>query len=175
MNFLYHFFPILAFLCYLSASLLYLRALGKNQLDHISLLRKLLLAGFLFHAAFISIVPIYALGADKTFLGTPFTITLISCGVIGFYLLVSKRLKVESLGAIFAPIGMMLMLFSSVLFHLNRDVRPIKEHSILLWSHVGSVVLAHVFFLFAFAPTGVAGVGTGMARPPGTGGASRSR
>jgi len=156
MSALFHIAAVCTVLLYLTSMCLYGGSLlsygrtdggsmsGRTSGRSMSLLpRKILLCGLGFHVAAIILqgngIPSF-----------PFTLSLISCLVVGIYLALEQRLRIESLGLFVAPLALLFAVGSAILFHQTRSGVQSPEQNILLWLHIAAVVVGHAAFVFAF-------------------------
>jgi ABC-type uncharacterized transport system permease subunit len=159
-----HLFPIIAVLSYCVATWAYIRGLidAEQSISTYKLGRSSLVVGFTCHVLFILFEflglnsgvqlenDIFELQNIISKLNFPFSLSLLSMMLIGLFLFLENRMRISVLGGFLAPLGVLFMVFSGVLFHINRETNIVSGHGVLLWFHVGCAVLANVFLVFAF-------------------------
>jgi len=152
MGVILHLIPVLAILLYAVSSVFYVRGLSQSETSRSKLATGLLFGGFVFHVLFIALR--YA-GVSFTteplpVLSLPDSLSKVGVLLIGIFLLLERPFRVQSLGAFIAPLGVLVMLFSGVLFHVNRDVRPMIEVGPALLVHIALVLVAIAIFVLGF-------------------------
>ncbi len=158
MSTLFHLFPILSLVLYLSASISYGRDLlsEKRKLGE-SLGREMLLLGVALHLLSLLFDQLALLFFQTDYSrefqivpSFPYTLSLISCLLVGIFLLLERRLDLRSLGAFVSPLAMMFLLYSGVLFHFTPEERlhGLRNDAILLL-HISLTILGYVAFGFA--------------------------
>lgn len=154
MNFWFHLFPILGFVGYFLAACGYLAQLLPRPYAGLATSRRLLIVGLLGHVLFLCSDSLFSPSA--AFFGSellpnfPLTLSLIVCIAVTVFLIVEKRYGISMVGAFLAPLAMVFMLLSAILFHADRSGLPRFENSGLLWLHIGLTVMGHAAFLLAF-------------------------
>ena len=143
-----HLFPIAACLAYLIASFFYLRGLFANELEF-PRGKRLLLIGLVFHAVFLccEIFGFYDLHGNPV--GFPLTLSLVGGLLVWLFVLLDRHYDFPILGAFIAPIGVVFMFSSGLLFHIEREVQSLNQFSWILSVHLFTTVLALVLFVFA--------------------------
>ena len=157
MNILFHILAIAGFLGYFLAACCYLSLFLPHPFTSTATARRLLIGGFVLHLLFlleqglglafpgpgllsqIEVLPNFAL-----------TLSLVALFSVGGYLLIEKSKNVFFLGAIISPIAMLLLLFSSYLFHQEPSAAAPLKNDYLLLFHISLTVLGHAAFLLAF-------------------------
>lgn len=80
----------------------------------------------------------------------PALISLLSCLLIGLFLVLERRERLSALGALVAPLAFFLLLASAVLFHLEQaGSHAPMVHGFLVSLHLTAMIVAYAFFLFA--------------------------
>lgn len=153
---LLHFVPVASALLYILATLLYIAAILRDR--PASLARYSLLLGFWLHVVFLVLCSLgfYSfkneLPAPQSL---PLMLSIISCILVGFYILLEERLGITTLGALVAPVGLGFMLLSKYLFHFT-PTHPLALPSttfggaVGIGVHIVCVVIACSLFAFAF-------------------------
>ena len=157
MSGLFHFFPIVAVLFYLSASLSYARDLFSSERKMgESYGRAMLAAGIVFHIVallFEEILLLLSRGSSAVELtpSFPYTLSLIACLLVGCFLLIERRMNLGALGTFVSPLALGFMVFSGVMFHFGGG-SPVPDVAgdPLLLLHISFTILGHVAFGFAF-------------------------
>ena len=152
---MFHLLPILAVVLYLLASAFYILRLFFPRSISAHSGRVMLILGFLFQ---ISALAATLIDPELRIFGTlggsipgfPLTLALISSLLVFCFLMLEKRLSISSLGAFVGPLASAFMLFSGLLFHLERPVTEPYKQDLLLWFHIALTILGHVAFVFAF-------------------------
>jgi cytochrome c-type biogenesis protein CcsB len=107
----------------------------------------ILVAGFTFHTAFL-VFRYHALGATPV-LGLKSALFFFSWSIIAVYLVFQIRTKLMVLGSFVAPFSAFLMILSSAMPWIERDVKPVFK-SLWLAVHVGSVFIGNALFTISF-------------------------
>ena len=149
-----HLLSIFAALAYGIASVGYVRLLSPETRARPATASRMLSGGLVLHALFL----LSAEGqnyfrfadAQVTVDRFPFTLCVVSFLVLLIYRGVEFRSGRYGLGAFFAPLGALLMLFSGVVFHLVRDSQPITDTGLLLYLHLFFVLSGDALFICAF-------------------------
>jgi ABC-type uncharacterized transport system permease subunit len=158
MGLLNHLFPIIAFVLYLSACVLYLGGFfSQREIFDKKISIMLLSFGFVSQIASIGLraginfqVSKGAFGVSGLEPSFASTLYLISCFVVGLFLVLRRRFSIEPLGAFVSPLAVLFLLASGILFHFERTgIAPAPRGS-LLWFHISTTLLGHVAFVFAF-------------------------
>lgn len=149
-----HLLSILAALAYGIASIAYVRLLSPVSRAKATTASRMLSGGLVLHAIFLLssegrnyfAMARAPLSADRF----PYTLCLVSFLVLLIYRVVELRSGRYGLGAFFAPLGALLMLFSGVVFHLVRESQPITDTGLLLYLHLFFVLTGDALFVCAF-------------------------
>jgi ABC-type uncharacterized transport system permease subunit len=158
MSTLFHLFPVVAVVLYLAASVSYARDLSsdaRNIGDAYG--RQILAAGLLcqlvallFDELALLFWQIKVASGFQLVPSFPYTLSLISCLLVGGFLLLERRLRLDALGAFVAPLALGMMVFSGVLFHFGSGSAPeLVSGDALLLLHISLTILGHVAFAFA--------------------------
>ena len=151
---LFHLLSIIACLGYLSAFLLYCRLLNpKRQTLAINKARKALLIGIIFHLLFLLGVILEGVIENYPiihYLKQPYILATISLLLAMLYAANERELNVPALGLMIAPLTLVLLLFAAIVFHQDRTGNATYEVRSLLFIHVLSYLIAHVFLIFGF-------------------------
>ena len=107
----------------------------------------MLVAGFIFHTAFL-VFRYHALGATPIF-GLKSALFFFSWCILAVYLVFQIRTKLMVLGSFVAPFSAFLMIISSAMPWIDGDVKPIFK-SIWLTIHVGTVFIGNGLFAISF-------------------------
>lgn len=159
MGILSHLISFFAIFAYLVSAFLYVRRFifgnsSNRRLENLSRLSLFIAASS--HLIFILFYSLseFSLVETKT-TNLPYALSIISVGTVFLFFILEKKVKALSksasgVGAIIAPIAMIFMLTSSVLFHRDFEAFIVRERGLVFWIHVITSLFAHVFFLFAF-------------------------
>ncbi len=150
-----HLFPSAAVIFYLLATYCYLRLLARTERASLTRWGRLFLqAGLSLHVVFLFIESFgyfRAHHASVKLLTLPFSLSITSVVVVLLFLFLEKRFQASVLGGFVSPLGLVVMLISSVLFHLPSHQGGVSGNGILLWIHVLATLLANAIFVFAFS------------------------
>jgi len=157
----FHFVSLAALLCYLGASVDYLRLVWSASDQAGKLGRKLLVLGLAFHFLTLLVDRLGWLNSDSSaYLAVagetfPDLLSAVSWLLIVSYVLLEKRLRLSFLGALLVPLAAVYMAVAGILFHYPRYYSPQFDlgemASPALAAHGTFLVIGNASLVFSFA------------------------
>ncbi len=145
-----HILSLLAVAAYGYASFGYARVLAPaagapRELTPRGWLRSVLVVGLLCHLLFVLLTDLSAVPLQRF----PHTISLVSLGLVGTFLLLEQRLNIAVLGAFIAPAALLFLLISAVTFHLGAKDEIAAHGGLLISLHLVCTVFSYVLLFVA--------------------------
>jgi len=153
MSLLFHVFALITATAYSLAAIVYLSQLSRERQPSSVNARAVLCVGVFSHFCFIvsDILLVQISQQPLNLLDFPHLLSNLSLLLSLSFLVVAKRLGIESLGAFLTPISAALMICSGILFHFGHEASTSTELGFVLTTHIVLVVVATVLFFFSFA------------------------